>query len=152
MQFPSFDGGQPKIWIDNYQNYFSIYSIPEKLWVTATSMHLTGNASKWFQACKQTHQNIGWKAFCEAVQTKFGSDDYRSAIADILNLKQTSTVEDYTTKFQALQFDVTMHSYNFDELFFATTYVNDLKEEIRAVMEPQVPTTIERVAIIGKGT
>jgi len=68
----------------------------------------------------------------------------------MLNLKQTGTVEEYTTQFQKLQFQVSMHSGNFDELFFATTYVTGLKEDIRAIVEPQVPTTIERAAIIAK--
>ena len=43
-----------------------------------------------------------------------------------------------------------MHSGNFDELFFATTYVTGLKEDIKAIVEPQVPTTVERAAIIAK--
>jgi len=43
-----------------------------------------------------------------------------------------------------------MHSGNFDELFFATTYVTGLKEDIKSIVKPQVPTTVERVAIIAK--
>ena len=29
-----------------------------------------------------------------------------------------------------------MHSGNFDELFFATTYVTGLKEDIKSIVEP----------------
>jgi hypothetical protein len=72
MQFPSFDGVHPKIWFDNCTNYFTIYTIPEKLWVTAASMHLQGNAAKWWQAYKQTHKKITWTEFCEVVHTEFG--------------------------------------------------------------------------------
>ena len=97
MQFPTFDGENPKIWIDNCENYFTIYTIPERLWVTATSMHLQGNAAMWWQAYKQTHRKISWKDFCSTVQSKFGSDDYKSAVQEMLNLKQTETVEEYTT-------------------------------------------------------
>jgi len=52
MQFPTFDGENPKIWIDNCENYFTIYTIPKRLWVTAASMHLQGNAAMWWQAYK----------------------------------------------------------------------------------------------------
>ena len=68
----------------------------------------------------------------------------------MLSLKQTNTVEEYTTQFQALQFEVSMHSTNVDELFFATTYVNGLKDDIRAVVEPHTPTTVKKAATIAK--
>jgi len=57
-------------------------------------------------------------------------------------------VEEYTIAFQSLQFDISMHNCHYDELFFATTYVQGLKEEIRATMEPHVPVTVERASMI----
>ena len=88
------------------------------------------------------------KQFFADVQEQFGSDDYRWAISELLVFKQTSTVEDYTNQFLSLQYDVTMHSCNYDALFFATQYVRGLREDIRAVVEPQVPTTVERAVVI----
>ena len=52
-----------------------------------------------------------------------------------LDLKQTGTVEDYTTQFQSLQYDVTMHNSSYDEMFFTQQYIIGLKEEIRAAVE-----------------
>lgn len=40
-----------------------------------------------------------WKNFCEVIQEKFGADVYRNAINELLSLKQTGTVEEYTTAF-----------------------------------------------------
>jgi hypothetical protein len=84
------------------------------------------------------------------VHEEFGSDDYRSVVNEMLSLKQTNTVEEYTTQFQALQFEVSMHSTNVDELFFATTYVNGLRNDIRAVVEPHTPTTVKKAATIAR--
>jgi hypothetical protein len=53
MQFPTFDGNNPKIWIDNCINYFTIYKVEGDLKVTAATMHLQENAAKWWQAYKQ---------------------------------------------------------------------------------------------------
>jgi hypothetical protein len=117
MQFAKFDGSQPRIWFDKCENYFTIYDIPEHLKVTAAVMHLEGNAAKWWQAYKQNHKPPSWPAFCVLLQNKFGADDFRSAITDLLALKQTGTVEDYTIAFQALQYDISMHNSNYDELF-----------------------------------
>lgn len=43
-----------------------------------------------------------------------------------------------------------MHNNNYDELFFASKYVEGLKEEIKATVEPQVPVTVDRAAVIAK--
>ena len=59
-------------------------------------------------------------------------------------------MEDYTIKFQSLQYDVSMHGSNYDALFFATQYVRGLRDDIRAMVEPQVPTTVERAVVIAK--
>jgi hypothetical protein len=43
-----------------------------------------------------------------------------------------------------------MHNYHYDEFFFATTYVQGLKEEIRATVEPHVPITVQRASVIAR--
>ena len=150
MHFPSFDGSQPKIWVDKCLNYFSIYAIPEELWVEAATMHLQENAAKWWQAYKMTHTNVSWKQFIRDMQETFGIDDHRSALNDLLDLKQTATVEEYTSQFKSLQFDVSMHDGHYSPLFFATQYVRGLRDDIRAMVEPQVPATVETAAVIAK--
>jgi hypothetical protein len=59
-------------------------------------------------------------------------------------------VEEYTTKFKSLQYDVSMHGGYYDPLFFATQYVRGLRDDIRAMVEPQVSTTVERATIIAR--
>lgn len=99
MQFPKFDGSCPKVWIDKCNNYFNIYGISKELKVEAVVMHLEENATNWWQAYKQNHQVTSWTTFCVVVQKKFGADDCRTAITDMLSLKQTGTVEKYTAAF-----------------------------------------------------
>lgn len=58
---------------------------------------------------------------------------------DLLALRQTCSVEEYTTQFQALQFDITMHNLNYDDMFFSPKYIVRLKEDIRGTVEAQLP-------------
>jgi len=102
MQFPKFDGQNTKIWKDNCLSYFELYQLPEGMWITAAHLHFEGNAAKWYQAYKQNHTFKNWDHFCSVVEEEFGSDDFRTAMNALLNLKQTGTVEDYTSQFQAL--------------------------------------------------
>lgn len=150
MLFPKFDGTHPKIWRDNCLSYFAIYSVPEKLWVTAATMHLEGNAAMWWQAYKQAHQKVSWKALCQAVEQQFGTDDYRTALTELIALKHSGTVEEYTSQFQQLQYQVIMHGGPKDDLFFTSHYVSGLKDEIRGMVEPQTPPTVARAAIVAR--
>jgi hypothetical protein len=43
-----------------------------------------------------------------------------------------------------------MHNSHYDELFFASKYVAGLKDDIRATVEPHVPLTVDRAALIAK--
>jgi hypothetical protein len=150
MPFPIFDGTDPKIWKDNCESYFELYSLPEGMWITAATLHFRDNAAKWFQAYKQTNALGTWEQFCAAVQQEFGADDLRSAMNELLELRQIGTVEDYTTTFQALQFNIIMHNPNYDDLFFTPKYIMGLKDEIRAQVEPHLPPTVRKAATIAK--
>lgn len=58
------------------------------MWITAATLHLEGNGAKWHQAYKQRNTFKSWTQFCEIVEEKFGSDDFRAAMNDLLQLKQ----------------------------------------------------------------
>lgn len=85
-----------------------------------------------------------------AIEQEFGYDDYRIALTDLITLKRTGTIGEYTTQFQALQFDIIMHNCHYDDLFFTSHYISGLKDEIRAVVEPYMPTTVNRASIIAR--
>ena len=40
------------------------------------------------------------------MEKKFGANDYIDAIGDLLDLKQTNSVEEYITAFENLQFEI----------------------------------------------
>jgi hypothetical protein len=52
----------------------------------------------------------------------------------LLQIKQEGSVEEYTQAFQAIQFQVAMFNLGFDEMFFATHFINGIKEDIRSVV------------------
>jgi hypothetical protein len=51
----------------------------------------------------QTRTHLpSWIAFSSIVLSKFGADDFCNAINDLLAIKQSGTMEEYTVAFQAL--------------------------------------------------
>lgn len=150
MIFPKFDGTDPKIWKDNCQSYFELYKLPEGMWITAAHLHFEGNAAKWYQAYKQNHTFRNWDHFCQVMEEEFRADDLRSAMNELLDLKQSGTVEEYTSRFQDLQYTITMHATQYDDNFFTAQYIRGLKEEIRATVEPQMSVTVQKASTIAK--
>jgi hypothetical protein len=74
------------------------------MWTTTASLHMEDNAAKWLQMYKLKHGLGSWLAFVAAVEEKFGVYEYRSAIQELLQLKQAGSVEQYVKSFQAMQF------------------------------------------------
>lgn len=150
MLFPKFEGVDPKIWLGKCENYFFIFNIHESMWVTAASLHMGGNAARWWYVYKQQNGLGTWTQFKQAVESKFGAYAYREALSDLLELKQTGTVEDYVTTFEALQFQILMHNTGFDELFFTCCFIKGLKWDIKVAVQAQVLDTMARAIMLAK--
>uniref|UniRef100_A0A0A8ZRY8 Retrotransposon gag domain-containing protein n=1 Tax=Arundo donax TaxID=35708 RepID=A0A0A8ZRY8_ARUDO len=83
--FQKFERENPRIWRDKCVDYFHIFNIHESMWVTAASLHMEGNATKWFQVYKLTKGIGSW--FIQDVEHKFGANDYRRVVGELLELK-----------------------------------------------------------------
>ena len=105
---------------------------------TFASLHMDDNAGKWLQVFKRKHGLTDWQSFISAVEEKFGAADYRDAMGELLELTQTTTVEQYAADFENLQYEICMHHEGFDDLFFVSQFVKGLKYEIGAVVQSQL--------------
>jgi len=91
---------------------------------------MDGNAAKWLQVYKKKHGLGSWTSFMAAVEQKFGVNAYRDAMEELLELRQTATVEDYALAFENLQFEISMHNDGFDDTFFVSQFVRGLRSDI----------------------
>lgn len=64
-----------------------MYNIPDSMKTSVASLHVEGNAAKWYQVFKLQKGMVDWNVFIVVVETKFGSNDYRSALEELLELK-----------------------------------------------------------------
>jgi hypothetical protein len=61
-----------------------------------------------------------------------------------------NSVEKYIKEFHGVQFQVSMFNPGFDELFFTSHFINGLKEEIKHVVQAQLPDTMDRAALLAR--
>ena len=134
LSFHRFDGANPTIWKSKCQDYFSLYNVPDAMKATFASLHIDDNAAKWLQVYKKQHGLADWHTFIAAVEEKFGASNYRDAMEELLELTQTSTVEQYAAAFENLQYELCMHNDGFGELFFVSQFVKGLRYDIGAVV------------------
>lgn len=120
------------------------------MWTTLASLHMDEVPAKWLKAYKLKHGLENWEQFISAVEQKFGSHDYKEAIESLLELQQHESVEEYVTAFENLQFQITMHNQQWDEVFFVTQFVRGLKPDIRGVVQGQDPTTMARAISLAR--
>jgi hypothetical protein len=54
------------------------------------------------------------------VEEKFGADDYRQTISDLLEYKQLNSVEEYAKGFEDMRCVLLMHNTGLGEMFFVS--------------------------------
>ena len=132
MSCPTFDGSNPRILKSKCLDYFELCNIDEAFWPKAASLNMDGKAAKWLQVYKRQHGLGDWNSFIAAVEQKFGANDYRDAMSELLELKQTDTMAEYAAAFENLQFEICMYHDGFDDTFFVSQFVKGLKLDISA--------------------
>jgi hypothetical protein len=86
----------------------------------------------------------------DVVEKKFGAYDHVHSLSELLELRQSGTVEEFVTEFESLQFMTEMHNTGYDKLFFITQFTRNLKPKIAVVVQSQIPQTMEHAIRIAK--
>lgn len=76
--------------------------MPPKYWIPAATFNFEDAAAQWLYVYKKTHTLDSWPQFVMAIEEKFGKDDYRKTLTEFLELRQTTSVEEYYQAFQPL--------------------------------------------------
>lgn len=146
MDFPIFDGDDVRIWIDNCESYFLLYSILEGFKVTAASLNLKGRVAHWFQVFRDTIELFDWSQFKTAVLTEFEVSTHSDKMLELLTLKQTGSIMDYKVHFEKLVYHIKLFDKAISETFLVAQFLLGLKWEIRAGVELQFPQTLSMAA------
>jgi hypothetical protein len=76
---------------------------------------MDGNATLWLKAYGLHHEITTWTSLMLVVEDKFGADDYRKHMKQLLALEQKETVEEYQLQFEQLSYQISIQNPNYDE-------------------------------------
>ncbi|CAO2204471.1 unnamed protein product [Urochloa humidicola] len=103
IEFPTFDGKEdPLPWLNRCETFFRCQNTPERRRVTYAALHLTGTAQLWYYRLELTSGTPSWRRFAQLVQQRFGPPMTDSPVGEIMLLRRSGSVEDYTDKFLTL--------------------------------------------------
>jgi hypothetical protein len=106
------------------------------------------NTALWLKAYRLRHEISSWPVLMAAVEEKFGADNHRKYMKQLLSLKQRGMVEEYQQQFEELSYQVAIQNPHYEEQFYVSQFIRGLKSELRAAIESQVPETVERAILL----
>ncbi|XBJ01839.1 hypothetical protein VPH35_021384 [Triticum aestivum] len=148
--FPRFDGDAPSLWIDRCLAYFDLYRIPPHTWVTTASLYIEGHAAHWLQAFRHGHRSSIWEEFTTALISEFGPNEFEVEMHKLLQLRQSGSVAEYRTEFEAHMYHLLALDATLNPKIFVTQFLLGLRDDLRAAVRLQEPSSITRAAVLAR--
>ncbi|WVZ71981.1 hypothetical protein U9M48_020508 [Paspalum notatum var. saurae] len=152
LDFPKFDGSNPKIWIKRCDTYFDVYNVPEEQWVRLATMHFTGAAAFWMQSIEINLKQCSWEDLCLVVVRRFERDQLHSIIRKFYHISQGgASVSEYVEHFDDLIHQLLAQDPCFSTTAITTRFIDGLDPKIKAVVlvhKPKYLDTASSLALL----
>ncbi|KAF3792123.1 hypothetical protein EJ110_NYTH12211 [Nymphaea thermarum] len=119
-------GKEARDWVFQVEEYFTCQIIPKEDSLQTSILHFDGEARRWYRWLKHNQPIMDWELFKEAWLLRFGESTYVDYDIELRNLKQTSSVQEYQSRFENL---ASMVDWTPKSLIAA--FIGGLKEEIQ---------------------
>jgi len=143
MDFPQFDGRNPKMWQKKCESFFELYSIPSQHWVKLATLNFVGTADFWLQSVESIIKNVGWTELCAAVCARFEKDQHNHLLRQFFHIKQHSTVSEYIEHFDDLVHQIRAHDLAFSAALSTNRFIDGLRDDIKAVVMIHKPIDLD---------
>ncbi|PUZ45979.1 hypothetical protein GQ55_7G007700 [Panicum hallii var. hallii] len=88
LNFPEFDGTNPKLWIRRCETFFDVYSVAKHLWVSLATMNFIGSAAFWLQSIQSRLATFSWEELGAAMCARFDRDEQNHLVRQFFCIKQ----------------------------------------------------------------
>ncbi|KAF2283955.1 hypothetical protein GH714_017567 [Hevea brasiliensis] len=105
LEFPRFSGEGLEGWLLRVDYFFEVANVAADDRVKMAALHLEGKALQWHQGFIKVRGSIAyldWGAYVGAITARFGSNAFEDPLADLRNLKQVSSLQDYLDAFDEI--------------------------------------------------
>jgi hypothetical protein len=151
LDFPKFNGTNPKYWVQQCVTYFDLYDIPPENWVKLATINFSGTAAFWMQTVELNLKKCSWDHLCQLVIDRFDRDQFNHFIRQFFHAKQTGSVPEYVTLFDELMHQLLAHDPLINPAILTGRFIDGLKSDIRAAVllhRPKDLDTASSLAIL----
>lgn len=135
LDFPIFDGEDPVDWIEECEQYFELYQIPEMHKTRMATMSLTGDAKAWYKAVRISKKLPPWPMFIEEV-LDFFAETKGNPIDEFKRIHQIGRVDEYAKNFLRAKSRLMGKGHiDASEEFYVGCFISGLKEDIRNTID-----------------
>ena len=142
MDFPTFDGGNPREWVRRANKYFQIHGVEEGMKSDIAQLHFKEKADIWFHGMYHEKGMVSWKELAMAVCERFGEGDPEEVIEKFNKLMQTGSVTEYLERFEQLKSMVMVSLPSQPDSYYKSCFLSGLKEEIVSMVRMTRPLTL----------
>ncbi|KAK2988870.1 hypothetical protein RJ640_018308 [Escallonia rubra] len=135
LDFPKFDGINPRGWVRKCEQYFEFCPIHEDYKVSYASVHFDAQAECWYAAYIKPLGRVRWEQFTKDLYARFSLTNGVSVMGSFNRLVQTGSIEEYFNQFEEMRAQVVQEFAYLDETYFCMSFIGGLKPEIRSRVE-----------------
>ncbi|PWA82162.1 hypothetical protein CTI12_AA180690 [Artemisia annua] len=138
MEFPKFEGGDPRGWILKAEKYFRYYQTPDESKVEIASMYLEGDALDLFAWISAEHNHLYWEELVKILHENYGPAEFQNPDEHLCNIKQTGTVQEYRQEFAKRVARV----HDWPDHCLLGVFLSGLKEELKVDVRIHKPRNV----------
>ncbi|XP_028802776.1 uncharacterized protein LOC114757959 [Neltuma alba] len=142
VEFPKFEGGDPRGWVMKAEKYFRYYQTPEDLKVDVAAMNLEGDALDVFTWVSSGRSINYWDDLIQIFQEHFGPAEFQNPDVYLCSIKQLGSVQEYRQEFVRRSSRV----HGWPKHCLLGVFINGLKEELQSDVKIQKPRTVYKAA------
>ncbi|XP_074303808.1 uncharacterized protein LOC141638304 [Silene latifolia] len=145
LEFPSFDGNNPRIWMKKCEKYFNLCKIPENQRVDLASMYMIGRAESWFNSYIVVRPHVDWDDFIVDLCARFKEEIAGNVVEEFNKLHQIGSIDDYLDAFENLKGLMLQRNPLLPEQYFLDSFVSGLKASLKPFVRAFKPRTLASV-------
>ena len=143
IEFPVFEGIDPRGWIKKCTRYFGLCRIHEHQKVDLASLYLRGAAETWFVSYIRGRRGVTWEEFVMDVCVRFRDNLDSKVVEEFNRLQQTGTLDEYLAKFEELKALILIRNPNMPDTYLLESFIGGLKPAIKSLVRAFKPQTLD---------
>ncbi|KAK9684868.1 hypothetical protein RND81_10G238500 [Saponaria officinalis] len=141
LEFPTFDGRNPRIWMKKCLKYFNLCKISDNQRVDLASMYMVGRVESWFNSYIVVRQNVVWDEFIVDLCARFKEEISGNVVEEFNKLHQTHSIDDYLDAFENLRSLMLQRNPLLPDQYFLDSFIGGLKPAVKPFVRAFKPQT-----------